>query len=218
VKKAVFVLFLTCFIAFPATRRSSISLLKKLHVNPLITDPDTIEIDWSGVFPMSSYPVAFRYTPEGSHLYWGRTELSASFDLRAHDQATFAATCVVLDGEKFDIAVAPLLSVGNGTHGGGYGIARYDAGRSSIGLTASWLAGTFDLGGGYGFQFAKHFTAHTNWQWERPQVSLFEGVEWQITDAFALDVSGAHQAVWGGPRDHEFVVAVTYSSRRLHRH
>jgi hypothetical protein len=209
--------------AHAASRRSTISLRKKLHVNPLITDPDTIELDWSGVFPMDSFPSAVRYTPRGSYLFWGRTEFSASFDPRAHDQATFAATCVVLDGEKFDIAVAPLLSVGNGTHGGAYGIARYDEGRSSLGFTVSHLSGTTDVGTGYGFQFAKAFTAHTNWQWEKATgsprtISIFEGVEWQISDAIAIDVSGQHQPVLGGPRDNQLVVAVTFSSPKLHHH
>jgi hypothetical protein len=206
-----------------AGRRSTLGLRKKLHVNPLITDPDTIEVDWSGVFPLQSFPSAVRYTPRGSFVFWGRTEFSATFDLHAHDQATFAATCVVLDSDKFDIAVAPLLSVGNGTHGGAYGIARYDEGRSSFGVTLSHLAGTTDAGVGYGFQFAKAFTAHSNLQWEwasgTPRtLSVFEGVEWQISDAVAVDVSGQHQPVWGGARDNQLVIAVTFSSPKLHRH
>jgi len=215
-----------------------IALRKRLHVNPLITDPDTIDLQWGGSFSVSgpfSVPTTLGYTPEGRHIYWGRTEYSVSFDavnydgVATHfgDRATFAATCVVRDGERLDIAVAPLVSVllrgDSGVRAGGTVIARFDLGRNSGGLTATWLAGTFDLGAGYGHRFFKRVTAHTNWQWQKAvgterQISIFEGVEYQFSDPFAIDVSAQHQAVWGGHVDHQIVVGFTLSTPRLHRH
>jgi hypothetical protein len=41
------------------------------------------------------------------------------------------------------------------------------------------------------------------------QVSLFEGVEYQITEKFALDVSVQHFSVVGGAVDHQIVVGIT---------
>src|ERR1043166_3318751 len=104
-----------------ARRAPAISLRKRHHVNPLITEPDTIDIEWGGSFSTSgnfTLPAAFHYTPQGSHIWWGRTEFSAAFDSLAYagaahfgDRASFAATCVIHDGEKLDLAVAPQTSV-----------------------------------------------------------------------------------------------------------
>ena len=65
-----------------AKRSPAISLRKRLHVNPLITEPDTIDIEWGGSFSTDgnfTMPTAIHYTPQGSHVWWGRTEFSASF-------------------------------------------------------------------------------------------------------------------------------------------
>ena len=40
-------------------------------------------------------------------------------------------------------------------------------------------------------------------------MSIFEGVEYQITEKFALDVSGQHFSVVGGAVDHQIVVGIT---------
>jgi hypothetical protein len=238
-------------------RASSIALRKRLHVNPLITEPDTLDFEWGGAFSTGgnfTFPAAIRYTPEGSHAWWGRTEFSASFDSLSSvvqpdgrgynfgDRATLAATCVVHDGDKLDIAVAPQASVLlRGDHGmrlGATAIARYDWGRSSAGVTFTWTgatassdsnpAGIIDVGAGYGFQLRStgplsHLSPHTNWLYERStgvtrQISLFEGVEYQITGAVAVDLSGQHLNVWGGPIDHQIVAGLTVNTGKLHRH
>ena len=118
------------------------------------------------------------------------------------------------------------------------GIARYDWGRSSAGVTFTWTgattssdsnpAGTIDIGAGYGFQLKSsgplsHLSPHTNWLYEKStgsirQISLFEGVEYQITDAVAIDFSGQHLNVWGGPVDHQIVAGLTVNTGKLHRH
>ena len=60
---------------------------KRLHVNDLIAEPGTVEIDWGSLYSYTtsefSMPSAIKWTPEGNSLYWGRTEFSANFDRQA---------------------------------------------------------------------------------------------------------------------------------------
>jgi hypothetical protein len=232
-------------------RPSAIALRKRLHVNPLITEPDTIDIEWGSALSTGgsfTLPATLRFTPEGRHVWWGRTELSVSFDSLSNDGAathfgdrtTFAATCVLRDGEKLDIAIAPAVSTllrgDTGSRLGATAIARYDVGRSSAGITVAWSsathasptnpAGTWDVGSGYGYRLRSsgplgHLTAHSNWLWEKSsgtgrQISVFEGVEYQITDPVAVDFSAQHLNVWGGPVDHQIVIGLTVRTGRLH--
>jgi hypothetical protein len=232
-------------------RAPAITLRKRLHVNPLITEPATMDIEWGGSFSVDgsfTLPMALRYTPEGPHAWWGRTEFSAAFDslssngaLHFGDRATFAATCVVHDGDKLDFAIAPSATVlfrgDSGARFGTTAVARYDAGRSSAGITATWSgatrssptnpAGTFDLGAGYGLRLKPsgplgHLTPHVNWLWEKStgsdrQISVFEGVEYQITDPVAVDFAVQHVNAWGGVPDTQFVVGLTINTGRLKR-
>ena len=238
-----------------STRAPAITLRKRIHVNTLITAPDTLEVEWGGAFSMDgsfTFPATIHFTPEGHHVWWGRTEFSASFDSLASsadplgrvthfgDRVGLAATCVVHDGEKLDIAFAPQMSVllrgDEGVRAGATAIARYDAGRSSTGVTLTWSAanrpsptnpaGTIDVGFGYGYRLKatgplSHLTPHFNTVYERStgverQISLFEGVEYQIVDAVAVDFSAQHLNVWGGQLDHQVVVGLTVSTGRLH--
>jgi hypothetical protein len=232
-----------------AERAPAITLRKRLHVNPLITEPGTMDIEYGGSFSWDgSYtlPMALHYTPEGPYAWWGRTEFSASLDsvssdngVHFGDRATFAATCVAHDGEKLDFAIAPQVSVllrgDSGARLGATVITRYDVGRSSAGVTASWSAATrssptnpaatFDLGLGYGFRLKPsgalgHLTPHVNWLWEKStgierQISFFEGVEYQITDPVAVDFALQHVSLWGGAPDRQFVVGLTVNTGRL---
>lgn len=237
-----------------AHRASAISLRKRLHVNTLITEPGTMEMEWGGAFSTGgsfTFPATIKYTPEGSHFYWGRTELSASFDslssavqyddraTQFSDRVTLAANCVIHDGSKLDLAIAPqtsfLLRGDQGARFGATALARYDSGRSSTGMTFTWTAataasstnpaGTFDVGAGYGYRLMPsgplgHFTVHTNWLYEKStgmerEISLFEGIEYQITEKVALDLSGQHFSVWGGAVDHQVVIGLTVNMGRL---
>jgi hypothetical protein len=236
----------------PSQRGPAISLRKRIHVNTLITPPDTLELEYGGSFSWEgsfSFPMAIHYTPEGHYAWWGRTEFSVNFDSLAHDSAaqfgdrvTGAATCVVHDGEKLDIAIAPqasfLLRGDSGARIGATGIARYDVGRSSAGVTFTWTgathaspsnpAGVIDIGAGYGYRLQptgplSHLTPHVNALYEKAtgsdrEVSLFEGIEYQVTDPFSIDFSFQHIAVVGGPRDTQFVVGITLYTPKLHRH
>jgi hypothetical protein len=235
---------------------SAISLRKRLHVNTLITPPGEMEVEWGGAFSVDggfTLPSTIKYTPEGTHAYWGRTEFSASFDslssvvqfdnriTQFSDRVGIAANCVVHDGDKLDLAIAPqasfLLRGERGARVGATGIARYDVGRSSVGASLTWTAatnsspdnpaGTFDIGAGYGFRLMatgplSHLTPHTNWLYEKSTgeqrtISLFEGVEYQITEKVAVDFSGQHFSLWGGVVDHQVAIGLTVNLGRLRR-
>ena len=236
----------------PTERSPAITLRKRIHVNTLITPPGTAEIEWGGSFSRDggyTFPMTLHYTPEGHHVWWGRTEFSASFDSLVHDSATqfgdrstFAATCVVHDGDQLDIAVAPQVSFlwrgDSGARVGATAIARYDVGRSSAGVTFTWTgatqasptnpAGTFDAGVGYGFRLQPsgplgHLTPHVNAIYEKSassdrQLSLFEGIEYQVTDPFAIDFSLQHIAISSRQADTQFVVGITVNTPKLRKH
>ncbi len=170
--------------AHPGQRTSKITLRKRLHVNTLITQPGTVEVDWSSLYSFSTanfaMPSAVKYTPTGNHIVWGRTEYSVAFDSITSSEAgggrltqfsqavTLTAVSVLHDGEKLDIAVAPqstfYLRDESGARLGALAIARYDSGRNSLGVTAGWSgathsspsnpSGTFDAGFGFGRQLA----------------------------------------------------------------
>ena len=227
-------------------RSSAITLRKRLHVNTLITEPGTIDIEWGSAFSTGgsfTFPTAIHYTPEGPYVWWGRTEFMVSFDSLSYnevnhfgDRITGAATCVVHDGDKLDIAIAPqasyLLRGDSGARAGVTGIARYDVGRSSAGVTFTWTgatnpsttnpAGTFDIGSGYGFQLKpagplSHLTPHMNWLYEKStgnshQISLFEGMEYQMTDLVAVDFAVQHISLWGNQPDTQFVIGFTVNT------
>jgi hypothetical protein len=229
----------------------AIALRKRLHVNPLIAEPDTMDVEYGGAFSWDgsfTLPMALHFTPEGHHVWWGRTEFTAAFDsvssndgVHFGDRATFAATCVVKDGEKLDIAIAPaasfLLRGDSGARLGATAIARYDVGRSSAGVTVTWSVATrsspsnpprtLDLGAGYGFRLAPagalgHLTPHVNAVWEKStgiqrQISIFEGIEYQITDPVAVDFAIQHISLWGGVPDRQFVIGLTVNTGRFHR-
>ncbi len=235
---------------------TSISLSKRVHVNTLITEPGTAEIDWSNLYSFNSgdyaMPSALKYTPRGTNVLWGRTEYSLSFDslntasptgghlVQFSQAVTMNATIVVHDGPKFDVAIAPFASFylrdESGARLGSTAIARYDSGRNSTGVTATWSgathsspnnpAGLLDLGFGYGRNlqgspFLEKFTPHTNLILEKATgqqntVALFEGIEFQMTERFALDLSGQHFSLNHGPADNQIVLGLTVNLGHAH--
>lgn len=234
---------------------AAITLRKRLHVNTLIAQPGTGEIEWGGLYSATNdnftLPATLKYTPAGSHIIWGRTEYSVAFDsvsvtdvgasriTQFSQSMTVAATSVLHDGEKLDIAVAPqvqfFLRDDEGARFGAVAIARYDSGRNSLGATVSWAAathssdsnpaGTWDVGCGFGRRLAASgavgkFTPHVNALWERSTgqdriVSLFEGVEYQMTERLAFDLGGQHFGVNGNATDHQLTFGITLNVGRL---
>ena len=231
-----------------------ISLRKRTHVNTLIAEPGTGEIDWAQLYSFSSrnwtMPSTLRYTPKGGHLLWGRTEYSAAFEsftnlsagdhrvTQTGDAVTLSATTVVVDGEKFDIAVAPqatlFLRNESGARLGATAIARYDAAGNSLSSTLTWSAATqasdgnpariTDVGFGFGRRLgtaglAQKLSPHVNAVWERATglpgtFSLFEGMEYQVSERVAFDVSGQHFNLRGGAVDHQIVAGFTFNLAR----
>ncbi len=240
---------------FSGRNGSAITLRKRLHVNTLITEPGTAEIEWGGLYSEGTdhftLPSTLKYTPAGPHIIWGRTEYSVAFDslsvadlggnrtTQFSQSVTVAATSVLHDGEKLDFALAPqalfFLRDERGARVGGVAIARYDSGRNSLGATVGWTAathasptnpaGTWDIGCGFGRRLAASgltgkFTPHVNALWERStgverQVSLFEGVEYQMTERLAFDLGGQHVGVNGGAADHQVTFGFTLNVGRL---
>ena len=237
-------------------RTSTITLHRRLHVNTLITEPGSAEVEWNNAFSLGgnySMPSTVKFTPKGSHILWGRTEFSAGFDALSSvregdhrvthfsDRMTFGANCVIVDGERLDIAIAPQVSFflrdGGGARLGATGIARYDWGRNSAGMTLTWTgattssatnpAGSFNLGVRYGRRLAAsgflgRFSAHINLVSEQSTgvdrlVSAFEGVECQLSEKVALDVSTQHWSVVGGIVDHQIVAGLTVNLGRPRR-
>ena len=177
--------------ALPRLRRSSsrsasVTLRKRLHINDLITEPGTVEIDWANLYSYTSsnftMPSSLKFTPMGTSLLLGRTEYSIAFDsissaadlgtrtTQFSDRVTVTGTSILLDTTHFDIAVAPqatfFLRDESGARYGATFIAREDIGLNSIGATISWSgattssatnpAGTWDFGAGFG----RHLSAN----------------------------------------------------------
>src|SRR5205814_5702980 len=63
--------------ARPSSGNATIALRKRLHINTLIAEPGTAEIDWGNLYSFSTtnfaMPSGLRYTPAGRHVIWGRT-------------------------------------------------------------------------------------------------------------------------------------------------
>ena len=231
-----------------------ISLQRRVHVNTLITEPGSVEVEWDNVFaPNGNYvmPSLLKITPKGSNTIWGRTEYSIGFDTvnsvlrfdqrinHFSDRVTLAATSVWRDGKIFDFAVAPSASFflrdEKGARLGATAIARWDWGRNSLGTTLGWTAAThssptnpstiMDWSAGYGRRLAAggawgHLTPHANLQVEKAsgvtrQISVFDGIEYQITGRIALDFSGQHYGLGSGAVDHQAVIALTVHFGRL---
>ena len=230
----------------------AISLRKRVHVNTLITEPGTMDFEWGSAVSSDgsfTFPTAIHYTPQGPYVWWGRTEFNVAFDSLSYnevnhfgDRITAAATCLVHDGDRLDIAVAPqvsyLLRGDSGVRAGATAIARYDVGHSSMGVTATWTgashasdtnpAGTFDVGTGFGYHLKatgplSHFTPHVNGLYEKStgvarQLSLFEGMEYQISDPVGLDFAVQHISLRGPQPDTQYVLGVTVNTGHLRRH
>jgi hypothetical protein len=165
---------------------SSVTLRKRLHINDLITERGTVEIDWGSLYSYTTseftMPSALKGTPDGNSILWGRTEYSIGFDsissavdfgtrtTQFGDRVTLSATSVIFDSAHFDVAVAPQASVflrdSSGIRYGATGIVREDIGLNSLGATIGWTgatvssssnpAGTWDFGAGYGRRLASN--------------------------------------------------------------
>jgi len=226
------------------------SLRRRLHVNSLITDPGTAELEWGNdVSETGDYfmPTTLKLTPSAKDGFWGRTELSANFDLVSSpndgvnnathfsDHLLFAATTIIGGNSKWNFALAPnvsfLLRNDRGARLGATMIARYDSGLKSLGFTLGWSgatassptnpAGTFDVGAGYGTRLASsgklsRWSPYGNLVFERSSggiqgLTLSEGVEYQLTQKFALQVSGQQINIGSSDSYQKVIAGITYN-------
>ncbi len=231
------ILILALLLASPVAgrgrRASSIALRQRLFVNPLISEPGTLEVEWNNTFGPNSYfqPQTWKYTS-------GRTEYSLGFDAIARengiahfsDHLTATATTVLYNGPHLDIAVAPqatfLLRNDSGARLGANLIVRYDFGKNSVSGSFGWTgataasasnpAGTADAIAGFGRRLSRHITAYASVQWERSTaqpsyLSVFEGVEYEISSRLSANVYGQHYSITQGLPDHRYGVGLTYN-------
>ncbi len=215
------------------------SLRKRLHINSLITQEGTAEVETGGALSLGgdlagafSLPTVLKYTPPSSS-----TEFNVSFDslvddLEAthfSDRVTLGLTHEFAPWHGLSLAAGPQVSLftrgESGARLGAVALARASLpGQIDGGLTATYSqathnsatnpAGLLDLGGGFGRQLRPHITAHANYLYEKatgyaPQHSLYEGVEFQFTPRVALDLSVQQVGVGSAALDHQFVAGLT---------
>ena len=82
-------------------------------------------------------------------------------------------------------------------------------------------AGIWDFGVGYGRKFGKEgllnqLTAHGNMTTEKQTgankfYTLLEGIEYQITERFSVDLSGQHIGFGSGVVDHQVLVGLSWT-------
>jgi hypothetical protein len=191
-------------------------------------------------------PQTWKWTPSGEGAYIGHTEFSLGYDslvnvdetgdrdIHFSDHLNLAATTLLGRFVGVDVAVAPTASFflrgESGARLGGALLTRWDRKNWSVSSAASWTgatvssdtnpAGTGDLVTGLGRQFGK-WTLYSNLQWERSTgapwtLSVFEGVEYQFTERFALDVSGQHYSLSNGTHDHQVVAGMVWTVWHKH--
>ncbi len=224
----------------------SIGTRNRVHVNRLITEPGTFEMEVGAGF--SEYgdnidPVLLKFTAAGDSLLLGKTEYSVGFDYwHGSNDVTLAANSLLLDGERWNVSVGPTVTIvrqdGSGLRAGGTVVTRYDRGLGSVGATATWSkatrpgAGTpadlaaFGLGGGVRLGSAGwrgKLTLNGNVLSEHASAtpggwSTFEGLEWELTGRVSANAV-VQQVDWGGAnRDNQFFVGVTVNFGRVKLH
>jgi hypothetical protein len=217
----------------------SIGTRNRIHVNSLITEKGTVEIEaaasWSETGDYIS-PILLKYAP--GH----RIEYSVGFD-SAHpgNDVTVAANTLLYDGEHWNFALGPNVTFvrheGDGLRAGATFIARYGRGLASAGGTLSWSKATHpnnkipsnytSCGFGGGVRLAKegrlsNWTVNGNITNEhasstRPVTSLFEGLEWQVTPRLSLNFVVQQLDLRGPYRDNQSLVGLTLNVGRVWR-
>lgn len=224
-------------------RSAGLSARRRAFTSPLTADPGSVDLELSGVFDWNSaygLPATLKYTPSGwrTELSFG-ADTAASVvddagdrDTHFSDHLNLAASTAFRVGEHFTWAVAPAASFflrgESGARLGGALFGRFDRGADTFTGFANWSgattaspsnpAGTFDLNAGYARQFRKRWTAYTNAQWERATgaagfYSVFEGVEFHLSDRLALDLSASHYSLGRAP-DHQVAAGLTWTLYR----
>lgn len=224
----------------------SIGTRNRIHVNRLITETGTLEMEAGAGFAESgdiTNPVLLKYTPAGRSLLAGRTEYSVGLDYgQGATDVTVAANSLLYDGEHWNVSLGPSLTLvrqyGDGLRAGATFVTRYDRGLASLGVTAAWSKATrpgantpadlaaFGAGGGIRLAssgWRSHFTLNGNVLSEHasstPSISsTFEGVEWEISGKVSANFVVQQQDWRGANRDNIFFTGLTVNFGRLRLH
>jgi len=233
-----------------------LALRHRLHVNSLITEPGTFEIEWSNAFNLdSSYtmPLLLKVTPEGKHLLWGRTEFSAAVDVvpsivsddrrstHLADHVTLSATTLLVDGEHWNLAVAPQINAWTrgvgGVRAGGSAVIRHDHGLSSGGATVTWTratqpssvnpSSTWDFNPGVGRRissrgWAGRVSLYANALLEHSTgtpsaIAAIEGAEIELKQNLSFIVSAQQLRLGPNQRDYQWTTGLTVNLGRYRR-
>lgn len=218
----------------------SLGTRNRLHVNRLITEPGTVEMEAAASWSQSGDyvdPILLKYTP-GKKI-----EYSVGFDY-AHpgNDVTVAANSLLHDGEHWNVALGPNVTFvrrdGDGLRAGATFITRYDRGLASVGVTASWSKATrpsvnnpadyVAAGFGGGIRLAKegrlsHWTLNGNILNERasathPATSLYEGLEWEAAPRLSLNFVVQQLDLRGPNRDNQALVGLTLNLGHVRLH
>jgi hypothetical protein len=194
-----------------------------------------------------SVPTTWKVTPGREGGFWARTELSASFDalaghgvgsdyvVQSTDHLTFTSTTVLGGVGPVQFALAPTatfwLRDESGARIGAIAYGKATTDRQQGGFNVSWTgathpsptnpAGTFDAGAGYGISFGK-FTLHAGAQWERSTgvrwlANLAEGVEYDFSDDFSLDLSAQQINLHTGTIYNQVILGLTWNLGRIRK-
>ncbi|MBI3684713.1 MAG: hypothetical protein HY235_30455 [Acidobacteria bacterium] len=141
-------------------RVPSLSQRRRMHLQNLVTDPGTVEIEFgvAGSPNGLTAPFTIKYTPGVSHPFWHRTELSVDMDsvsslpgdlhwvTQFSDHVGVAVTHLLHQGNRLSLYVAPqvaFLTRGNeGIRCGATGIANLDLGPYSLAGNMTWTGAT----------------------------------------------------------------------------
>ena len=224
----------------------AIGTRNRVHVNRLITEPGTLELEIGA--SISEYgdnvnPALLKFAPGGDDLLIGKTEYSVGFDY-AHtgNDITANANSLLYDGEHWNVTLGPnvtfLRQSGSGLRAGATLVTRYDYGPASLGVTATWSKATRPdantpadyaaFGAGGGIRLAKegrlsHFTLNANALSEHasssaPIYSAFEGIEWEITSHVSANLTVQQIDIRGPNRDNQLFLGFTINFGRLKLH
>ena len=153
---------------------------------------------------------------------------------QASDHITFTST-TAMKWNGINLGIAPTMTVltrgEGGIRAGGAALIRVDPGLNSIGASLSWTgatrpnsanpAGIWDVGLGYGRKLGAHgvlnqLTAHASLTIEKQTstnrfYTMLEGMEYQMTNRFSLDLSVQQVGISTGTVDHQILLGVNWT-------
>ena len=141
-------------------RVSTLSNRRRMHLQNLVTDPGTLEIEMgvAGSGNGVTAPFTLKYTPGVGRPFWHRTEFSVDLDAvsslpgdlywvtQFSDPVGIAATHLLHQGKILSLYFAPqvafLTRSDDGLRGGATAVVNTDLGAFSMAANVTWTAAT----------------------------------------------------------------------------